>query len=70
MSKKENRYYAYDRKEHKFITVDGKLAEVNEDFKKEMIEMNSSYMIFVRKDDFERYSQTLFAFDAMGEEEE
>lgn len=70
MSKKENRYYAYDRKENKFIKVDGKLAEVNEDFKKEMIDMNSSYMIFVRKDDFERYSQTLFAFEAMGEEEE
>lgn len=69
MKNRECKYYAYDKKEHRFITVDGRLAEVNEDFKREMIEMNSSYMIFVRKDDFERYSQTIFAFEAMGEEE-
>lgn len=68
MMKKENRYYAYDKKEGKFVTVDGELAEVSESFKREMTDMNMSYMIFVKKEDYEKYNDGLFTFKAMEEE--
>ena len=68
MKGKDNRYYAYDRKEGRFVTVDGELAEVSEGFKKEMTDMNMSYMIFVKKEDYEKYNDGLFVFKAMEEE--
>lgn len=68
MSESEDRYYAYDKKQGKFVTVDGRLAEVSESFKKDMIDMNVSYMIFVKKEDYEKYNDGLFVFKAMEEE--
>lgn len=68
MKKNDNRYYAYDRKEGKFVTVDGELAEVSESFKNEMKDMNVSYMIFVKKEDYDKYDNGLFMFKAMEEE--
>lgn len=68
MRKNENKYYAYDKKEGRFVTVDGELAEVSESFKNEMNDMNVSYMIFVKKEDYEKYNDGVFVFKAMEEE--
>lgn len=61
----DNRYYAYDKKEGKFVTVDGELAEVGEKFKQEMLDMNITYITFISKDEYEEHKAEVFAFEAM-----
>lgn len=55
INKKEQcKYYVYDNAECEFITENGHMAIVSEDFVKEITkDLNITYLSFVKKEDYE-----------------
>lgn len=53
----EKEYYVYDKKNREFITTDGDLAVVGESFKREMLDINSSFLIFIDKIKYNKHEK-------------
>lgn len=65
----EREYYVYDKKNKEFITADGKLAVIGESFKREMLNMNSSFLIFIDKIKYNNYKEKSSIFTTMGKDD-
>lgn len=69
MKNYEREYYVFDKKNREFITADGKMAVIGESFKKEMLNMNSSFLIFIDKVKYNNYKNVNPKFLTFGEDD-
>lgn len=65
----EREYYVYDKKNKEFITADGKFAVIGESFKREMLNMNSSFLIFIDKVKYNNHKKESSLFVTMGKDD-